>query len=213
MEEGQEDQQPSAPVITSFKPGKTQISPKESVTLDWIIKGDGEAILECAGEKKSVPFTGSTVITPAQSGCCTLTATNKYGSDQETACVTVLSTKEEPPRIISFVPNRTQVTNGESVNFGYQITGADNAWFTCGGQRRAVSPTSGSVSIMPAASGCCTLTASNKVGEAQKTQCITVIQRTPVRPPVIPPVRPPVTPPEVPPATPIETPPVERPGL
>jgi len=89
--------QPSAPVITSFTASQTQVSPNESVTLNWTITGDGEATLECAGEKHSVAFTGSTTITPAQSGCCTLTASNQCGKDQKTVCITVVSPPVNDP--------------------------------------------------------------------------------------------------------------------
>jgi hypothetical protein len=177
MEQEQDGlQPPGAPVIISFTPSPTQVTPKASVKLNWTIKGDGEATLECGGEKSTVPLTGSSVINPAQSGCCTLTATNKAGSDQKTACVTVLSTKEKesPPQINSFTASSTQVYAGDRVVLNWSISGDGDAYLTCGGERRQV-PFTGSSVISPIQSGCCTLAASNKAGSDQKSACITIL--------------------------------------
>jgi hypothetical protein len=108
------------------------------------------------------------------------------------------------PAITSFTASRTQVTYGERVMLYWTITGAGDAFLTCGGQRRSV-PLTGSMAVTPPQSGCCTLTVSNQCGGEQKTQCITVIQLPPIRPPVTPPETPPQPP--APPATPPETPP------
>jgi hypothetical protein len=176
MGQGEDGHLALAPVIVSFMPSRTQISPKESVTLNWTIKGDGVATLECGGEKKEVPFTGSTVITPDKSGCCTLTAGNKDGSDQETVCITVQSIKEkeEPPRINSFTASSTQVYAGDRVVLNWSISGDGEAYLTCGGERKQV-PFSGSTAIAPSQSGCCTLVAGNKAGSDQKSACIKVM--------------------------------------
>jgi len=79
-----------APVITSFTTSSTQIDAGGRVVFNWLITGEGDAFLTCGGERRSVPFTGSMAITPAQSGCCTLTASNQAGSDQSTVCITVV---------------------------------------------------------------------------------------------------------------------------
>jgi hypothetical protein len=89
----------SAPVIISFTASQTQVNAGDRVVLNWVITGEGNASLTCGGESQPVSFTGSMVVTPPQSGCCTLTVSNQAGSDQKTVCITVLPPKVTPPKV------------------------------------------------------------------------------------------------------------------
>ena len=168
---------------------------------------EGNTPNQCFGPALQPCSADCQCLTPAEADTIGFTETDR---SQKQPCAYEKGTwmycypKQAPnkPVITLFNPSRTLVTYGEPVTFSYRITGADSAWFTCAGEKRTVSPTSGSISIMPPVSGCCILTAINKWGETQKTHCVTVIQRTPIRPPETPPVAPPVPPPDTPPTCP-----------
>jgi hypothetical protein len=85
------------PIIETFTASAMQVASGEPAMLNWVITGEGNASLTCGGESQPVPFTGSMMVTPPQSGCCTLMASNKAGSDQKTVCITVVSPPVNDP--------------------------------------------------------------------------------------------------------------------
>jgi len=86
-------------------------------------------------------------------------------------------------KIDFFTANSQQVSAGEQVILNWGITGEGNAYLTCGGEKRAV-PLTGSVTVTPPQSGCCTLSITNGENVEEKSVCITVVQQQ-ATPPVI----------------------------
>jgi hypothetical protein len=121
--------------------------------------------------------------------CDTGRCDSRTANDQVSHCYRYVGGKSgtsvsgcTPPQINYLSSSGTQISAGQQVVLSWSITGSGNAFLNCGSQQRSV-PLTGSMSVTPPQSGCCTLSVKNDCGSDQKTVCITVVP-SPVSEPV-----------------------------
>lgn len=122
-----------------------------------------------------MPFTGSSVISPTQSGCCTLAASNEAGSDQKTACITILPPKVTRPKATPTKPTAPIISNfsASCPKESFAAIACTLNWSVTGSSGTTVS-ISGLCSVGPSGSsqvkgGSYTLTATSAGGSATRT--------------------------------------------
>lgn len=119
------------PVIVTFSADRTQILQGETATLFWEVEHAENLVLEANGVPETLPtseHTGQRQVSPDTDTTYVLRATNRYGEVTENLTVQVIVPTPTPlptPAVLRFDVLPSEITQGESVEVAWQVTGAD----------------------------------------------------------------------------------------
>ncbi len=154
--------------IVSFRAAPATINLGEASNLVWETENADSVSISTIG---TVQVTGTTSVSPKETTTYTLTATNKFGTVNATATVTV--NKPNAPRILNFSGNPLEIGQGESSTLTWDVQGATEVDISHVGSQTL----KGSTPVTPSGTTTYILTAKNSGGEATASVTITVIPK------------------------------------
>ncbi|WP_321475129.1 OmpA family protein [uncultured Paludibaculum sp.] len=154
--------------IVSFRAAPENINLGDASNLVWETENADSVSITSIGV---VQVTGTTSVSPKETTTYTLTATNKFGSVNATATVTV--NKPGAPKILSFSGSPLEIGQGESSTLTWEVQGATEVNISHVGSQTL----KGSTSVTPSTTTTYILTAKNAGGEATASVTITVIAK------------------------------------
>lgn len=166
-----------APTITRFTANPTQITPGQSSTLTWAIKGATAATIDGIGTVNA--DSGSVIVSPTATTTYRLTATGPGGlSTVETVTVQVVS-----PRVTisDFRAVPTTIVRGEASQLSWNTSNASTVVISGVGP---VQP-NGSVAVSPTTTTTYTLTATGADGTTQQSSVNVVVVDQMTRPRIV----------------------------
>lgn len=161
------------PTIISFGANPSNLVVGDSTTFSWLVDdADTVSITADKGESPG-PVTGtSTTLSPAETTVYTLTATNTYGSVQQTATVTVH--EPQAPIIASFTATPAFIQAGATSRLEWSISGAQSVEITADAGESPGVVTGTQVPVSPAVTTTYTLSATNAIGTSTAQTVVTL---------------------------------------
>lgn len=157
--------------ILSFRAAPENINLGDASNLVWETENADTVTISTIG---TVQVTGTTSVSPKETTTYTLTATNKFGSVNATATVTV--NKPGAPKILSFTGSPLEIGQGESSTLAWEVQGATEVSISHVGAQTL----KGSTPVNPSTTTTYILTAKNAGGEATASVTITVVPKVSV---------------------------------
>lgn len=154
--------------IVSFRAAPENINLGQASNLVWETENADTVTISSIG---TVQVTGTTSVSPQETTTYTLTASNKFGTVNATATVTV--NKPGAPRILNFTGNPLEIGQGESSTLAWEVQGATEVDISHVGAQTL----KGSTPVTPSTTTTYILTAKNAGGEATASVTITVIPK------------------------------------
>jgi hypothetical protein len=156
------------PEITSFTADPAAIESGESSTLEWEV--DGSTSVSINQNIGGVPSSGTEVVSPDETTTYTLTATNEYGSVDESITVTV--NPGDAPVITSFTASPGTIVSGGSSTLSWDVEGATSV--SIDNDVGSVNPSSGTEVVSPDETTEYILTATSSGGSVTESVTVTV---------------------------------------
>ncbi len=157
--------------IVSFTANPSSIEEGKSSSLAWLTENADQVTISNVG---TVQPSGSTPVTPRQTTTYTLTASNKFGSVTAQVTVTVTTVVKppvDPPKILSFTANPTEIGEGESSTLRWKVEGATSVEISTLGPQTL----EGDKPVSPRTTTTYVLRAKNESGEVTASVTVTVI--------------------------------------
>jgi hypothetical protein len=156
------------PEITSFTADPATIESGESSTLEWEV--DGSTSVSINQDIGGVSSSGTEVVSPDQTTVYTLTATNEYGSVDDSVTVTV--NPGDAPVITSFTASPGTIVSGGTSTLSWEVDDATSV--SIDNDVGSVNPSSGTEVVSPDETTEYTLTATNSGGSVTESVTVTV---------------------------------------
>ncbi|HYM11616.1 MAG TPA: OmpA family protein [Bryobacterales bacterium] len=157
--------------ILSFQATPTNINAGQASTLSWQTENADTVSISGIG---NVQTNGTAPVSPTQTTTYTLTATNRYGTVNATATVTVGPTGV--PRIVRFAATPPEILPGEQSTLNWEVENASSITISGLGTVQAT----GTSAVSPATTTTYTLTATNAQGSVTATAVVSVLPRAKV---------------------------------